>query len=105
MPIMAQRKLFSWKEWEVRSDLDRLRMVLGVVPDGGVMRNLEVHRDKGREDYAVRAVWNSLLAGVVYEHSSIESLRRELRRNGELADLCGIGPTRGAMGGTFGRWV
>ena len=105
MPIMAQRNLFSWKEVEVGSDVDRLRMVLGVVPDEGLMRNLEVHRDKGRDDYPVGAVWNSLLAGVVYEHSSIESLRRELRRNGELADLCGIGPTRGAMGGALGRWV
>ena len=105
MTVIARKRAFSPKEMEVRSDLDRLRMVLGVVPDEGVMRNLEVHRDKGRDDYPVGAVWNSLSAGVVYEHSSIESLRRELRRNGELTDLCGIGPTRGAMGGALGRWV
>ncbi|HAP32718.1 MAG TPA: DDE transposase, partial [Firmicutes bacterium] len=37
-----------------------------------------------------RAVWNSVLAGVVYQHPSIESLRRELRRNAQLRELCGF---------------
>lgn len=97
MAMIPQSKLFSWKEVEVRSDLDRLRLVLEVLPDEGVMRELEAHRDKGRDDYPVRAVWNSLLAAVVYEHASVESLRRELQRNGELRELCGFDPVRGAM--------
>ncbi len=96
MAMIPQSKLFSWREVEVRSDLDRLKMVLGVLPDEGLMRELEAHRDKGRDDYPVRAVWNSLLAAVVYEHASIESLRRELTRNGELRELCGFEPVRGA---------
>ncbi len=96
MAMIAQSKLFSWREVEVRSDLDRLTLVLEVLPDEGLMRELEAHRDKGRDDYPVRAVWNSLLAAVVYEHASIESLRRELQRNGQLRDLCGFDSVRGA---------
>jgi hypothetical protein len=46
------------------------------------MRVLEEERDKGQNDYPVRSVWNSILAGVVYEHRSVQSLRRELKRNG-----------------------
>ena len=35
------------------------------------------------------------MAGIVYQHSSVESLRRELRRNGELRQLCGFDPSLG----------
>ena len=34
---------------------------------------------------------NSILAGVVFQHGSVESLRRELLRNGQLRWLCGMG--------------
>lgn len=96
MAIIPQGRLFSWKEIEACSDLDRLGMVLGVIPDEALMRELEVYRGKGRDDYPVRAVWNSLLAGVVYQHVSVASLRRELLRNGELRELCGFDPAKGA---------
>jgi hypothetical protein len=96
MATIPQARLFSWKQIEARSDLDRLRMVLAVVPDEGLMRKLEAFRGKGRDDYPVRAVWNSLLAVVVYQHPSVASLRRELLRNGELRGLCGFDPLQGA---------
>ena len=96
MAIIAQGRLFSWKQIEARSDLDRLGMVFGVIPDEVLMRKLEVYRGKGRDDYPVRAVWNSLLAGVVYQHDSIESLRRELLRNGQLRKECGFTTTKEA---------
>jgi len=51
---------------------------------------LEERRDRGRDDYPVRAMWNSLIAGVVFEHPSIASLRRELRRNAQLRQVCGF---------------
>jgi hypothetical protein len=95
MAIIAQGRLFSWRKIEARSDLDRLKMVLEVIPDEALMRKLERLRAKGRDDYPVRAVWNSLLAGVVYQHVSVASLRRELMRNGELRELCGFDPARG----------
>ena len=35
-------------------------------------------------------MWNSILAGIVFDHHSIESLRRELSRNLSLAQTCGF---------------
>ena len=60
------------------------------------MRMLEEERGRGRGDYPIRPVWNSLLAGIVYQHESVESLRRELLRNGQLRDLCGFDPVKRA---------
>ena len=59
------------------------------------MQTLEKNRNKGRNEYPIRAMWNSVLAGIVFGHESIESLRRELSRNGELRDLCGFDPFAG----------
>lgn len=103
MALPMQPYLFSWDEIEASSDLDRLRLVLAAIPDEGLVRVLEAHRGRGRDDYPVRAVWNSLLAGIVFQHPSIESLRRELRRNAELRQLCGFDPLRGeaAVPGSF----
>lgn len=95
MAIIRDPSLFSWKNVESKSDLDRLRLVLEVLPDEELMVRLEAQRGRGRDDYPVRALWNSLLAGVVFQHESVESLRRELSRNGELRDLCGFDPLGG----------
>jgi len=46
------------------------------------MRGLEYERGKGRDDSSLRAVWNSWLAGLVLHHPAIESLVRNLQRNG-----------------------
>jgi len=88
--------LFTWKEVEVKSDLERLMLVLEHLPDEDLMKKLEEHRKWGRDDYPIRAVWNSVLAGVVYQHGSVESLRRELLRNGELRERCGFDPHKGS---------
>jgi len=87
--------LFKWQDVEAKSDLERLRLVLDHLPDEALMSKLEVHRDKGRNDYPIRPVWNSVLAGIVYQHKSVESLRRELLRNGELREGCGFDPHKG----------
>lgn len=90
MAIISQRQLFSWKEIENLADLERLSLLLEHLPDEQLMQVLEARRGRGRDDYPVRAVWNSILAGIVYQHPSIESLRRELMRNGQLCRLCGF---------------
>jgi hypothetical protein len=90
-----QRSVFTWKEIDAASDLDRLRLVLGAIPDEELMQVLEARRGNGRDEYPVRAVWNSVLAGVVFGHPSVAALRRDLSRNGELRDLCGFEPMRG----------
>ncbi len=97
MAIIHRQSLFCWKNVESKSDLDRLRLVLESLPDEELMIKLENQRGKGRDDYPVRAVWNSILAGIVFQHESIESLRRELSRNGELRDLCGFDPLGGGQ--------
>lgn len=60
------------------------------MPDEELMKKLERERGKGRNDYEIRAMWNSILAGIVYQHETIESLRRELSRNGQLRAMCGF---------------
>lgn len=96
MAIIPQTELFSWEHIDAASDLDRLKMLLEALPDEELMRSLEAQRNGRRDDYPLRAVWNSVLAGVVFEHSSIESLRRELQRNAQLRELCGFDLFRGA---------
>jgi len=88
--------LFKWQEVEAKSDLERLRLVLEHLPDERLMKHLEKHRKWGRDDYPIRPVWNSVLAGIVYQHESVESLRRELLRNGELREGCGFDPHKGS---------
>ena len=109
MATLAQPHLFSWREVEAASDLARLHLVLNVIPDERLVRYLEERRGKGRDDYPVRPSWNALLAGVVFQHVSSASLLRELRRNGELRDLCGFDPFKGAAAvpseDAFGRFL
>ena len=90
MAIISQRQLFSWKEIKNLADLERFSLLLEHLPDERLMQVLEARRGRGRDDYPVRPVWNSILAVIVYQHPSIESLRRELMRNGQLCMLCGF---------------
>ncbi|MFW6230373.1 MAG: transposase [Halanaerobium sp.] len=90
MAIIPQRKLFDYTEIEKLGDLERLRLVMEYLPDEEFMRHLEKERGNGRNDYPIRGMWNSLLAGIVFEHDSIASLQRELGRNGQLRMLVGL---------------
>ena len=82
--------LFSWQDVEARSDLDRFVLVRDHLPDEQIIQYLEVMRGKGRDDFPVRAMWNAVIAGVVFQHRSIESLIRELSRNLSLLEVCGF---------------
>ncbi len=90
MAIIPQQTFFEWTDLEKLGDLERLQLVLEHMPDEKLMQTLEKQRGKGRNDYPVRAVWNSILAGIIYQHPTIESLRRELSRNGQLRFMCGF---------------
>ena len=57
------------------------------MPDEDLMRALEQQRGQGHNEDPVRAVWNPMLAGIVFQHPTIESLRRERARNGQLHAL------------------
>jgi len=98
MAHIPQTSLFDWEDdIENLGDLERLRCVLRVLPDEKLMRTLEAERGNGRDDYPVRPVWNSILAGIVFQHPTVESLRRELQRNGQLRYVCGFDMGRGAF--------
>ncbi len=104
MAIIPQTRLFCWEDVENLGDLHRLRLVLRTTPDERLMRALEARRARGRDDYPVRAVWNSILAGIVYQHPSIESLRRELLRNDRLRWMCGFDPVLPAEKAVPNAW-
>jgi hypothetical protein len=90
MAVVAQKNLFGWEDLKSTDDLQRLELILNNIPDEKLMKTLESKRKNGRDDYPIRAMWNSLIAGIVFEHKGIESLRRELNRNPALVNLCGF---------------
>jgi hypothetical protein len=103
--ISRQRQIFEWQELEILGDLERLKLVLKHMPDERLMQHLERKRDRGRDDYPVRAIWNSILAGVIYQHLSIESLRRELLRNNQLRRLCGFADDKVPTASAYSRFL
>jgi len=90
MASIAQKTLFGWDQIEALGDLKRLQLVVENLPDEALMRKLEQERDRGRDDYPIRAMWNALVSGVVFQHPTVEALLRELRRNAQLRQVCGF---------------
>lgn len=84
--------LLSWDSIAARSDLDRFFLVRDNLPDEQIIRYLEEMRKNGRNDYPVLPMWNALIAGIVFQHQSIEHLIRELSRNPSLLEACGFNP-------------
>ncbi len=54
--------------------LSELLLVLDNLPDEPVVGKLEQERDRGRDRYPIRPMWNALIAGVVFQHPTVESL-------------------------------
>ncbi len=94
MTIISQLPLFSWEKVESSQEMLRLARVLDELPDKPIIRALIRQRKGKRDDYPIEAVWNSLIAGIVFGHDGIEALRRELKRNGELRQACGFDPLK-----------
>ena len=99
MAIIQKQYLFSWKNFhndvQTLGDLERFKLVIETMPDKKLMKTLRLLRGNGRNDYPIEAMWNSILAGIIYEHVSIESLRRDLSRNAQLREMCGFNPILG----------
>ena len=90
MARITQLDLFLWKEIDDLRNLERLQLVINHMPDEKLMIAIEKKRKKGRNDSPVRAIWNSILVGVVYQHASNASLIRDLERNSKLRQMCGF---------------
>src|SRR5690606_4587618 len=99
MAIIQELRLFSWKDFQNDlqnlGDLERFQLVIETMPDQKLIQTLKTLRHNGRNDHPIEAMWNSILAGIVFEHVSIESLRRELRRNAQFREMCGFNPLTG----------
>lgn len=90
MAIIPQITLFEGIEYENLGDLERLKLVLNYMPDEELMRKLEEKRGNGRDDYPIRAMWNCLIAGIIFQHKGESSLLRELGRNSQLRVITGF---------------
>lgn len=85
--------LFSWDHFdEMTPELKRFELVKQYLPDDPIIKALQEKRCCGRDDFPVDAMWNTLLAGVVFQHPSVAALLRELQRNPALRQLCGFNP-------------
>jgi len=89
---------FSWESINSLGDLERLVLVLENINDERLIQIIERKRKNGRNDYPVKAVWNCIIAGIIFQHSSIESLIRELKRNAQLRQICGLDVCKGIEG-------
>ena len=90
MKIIPQITVFDYSEIEILGDLERCKLLIDNVDDKEIVDKLIKIRGKGRNDYPIVPVWNSLLIMPVIECSTIEQLRRELSRNRDLRKLCGF---------------
>lgn len=97
--------LFTWHDIDILPDMRRLELVLHYLPDDAIVKALMIKRGRGRDDYPVAAMWNVVVAGIVFQHRSIEGLVREMRRNPALLHICGFSalPTQGKPGTRYRR--
>ena len=92
MKIITQISMFDDTQNENLGDLERLQKVFDNLPDEKLIRRLKEKRGKGRNEWAVEAMWNSFIASFIFDHDSIASLLRELNRNSQLRIICGFQP-------------
>ena len=86
----TQPILFNWQDVDILPDMKRLEQVLKYLPDEDIIKALEDKRGRGRNDYPVVAMWNAVIAGIVFQHRSIKGLVREMQRNPALLHVCGF---------------
>lgn len=90
MKIITQKTIFDYSEIEVLGNLERCKYIIENVPDNKIIDKLIEIRGKGRNEYPIVAMWNSIIIMPILECSSVEQLRRELSRNSDLRKLCGF---------------
>lgn len=90
MKIVTQISMFDYTKIEILGDLERCKLLIDNIPDEKIVNKLTEIRGKGRNDYPIIPVWNSILIMPLIECSTVEQLRRELSRNKDLRTLCGF---------------
>lgn len=90
MKIITQISVFDYSEIEILGDLERCKLLIENVPDEKIVNKLTEIRGKGRNEYPIIPLWNSILIMPLIECSTVEQLRRELSRNRDLRKICGF---------------
>ncbi len=90
MKIIHEKTIFDYTEIEILGDLERCKLLIENVPDNDIVAKLSEIRGRGRNDYPIVPVWNSILIMPLIECSTVEQLRRELSRNSDLRKICGF---------------
>ena len=72
--------------------------------DEGLVHKLEQERGKGRDDYPVRALWNTVALMALLGHGKFSAMLGELERNETMADMLGYRAERGRVK-VPGKWV
>ena len=94
---MINNTLFSWHMFDEYSDLTRLTTVVETMELDDLVHEINLRRRGTRCECPAKAMLTALIARSVYPHSSIESLRRELKRNPSLIRILRVRALR--------RWV
>ncbi|MCR5185601.1 MAG: transposase [Clostridia bacterium] len=92
MNIISQISLFDNEQIEILGDLERLKLAIENMPDEEIVRKLKEIRKNGRDDWPVEVMWNTFIASFVFNHRSVNDLLRELSRNSQLRQICGLKP-------------
>lgn len=90
MNNISQISIFDYSEIEILGDLEKLKLFFDTVDDKTLCEQMENERKNGRDDYPVRVMLNIIYAMKIFEHRGVESIRRELKRNSQLRQLCGL---------------
>jgi transposase len=97
MKIVTQLSLFDDMEL---GDLEKLTLVMENLPDEELLKALNKRREKGGAGYTNESLWIAFIAKFVFQHPTIETLIRELRRNSQLRKICGFEPWTDSKGAT-----
>ena len=97
MNIISQMSIFDYMEVEDLGDLERLKLFFDNIEDDQLCRKLEKSRKNGRNDYPVRTMLNLIYAMKIFGHRGVEHFRRELSRNSQLRNVCGLSDAKFAF--------
>ena len=61
MKIITQISVFDYSEIEILGDLERCKLLINNVPDEQIVNKLIEIRGKGRNEYPIIPLWNSIL--------------------------------------------
>ena len=88
---VIQKSLLSYEHFLAEGDDNhRLVKVLDSLSADVLIAKLNRERNRRRDKYPYRMLWNTLIAGKVYGIATISGLVRELSRNPALREICGV---------------